>query len=776
METRFNFKEEEPKIYDEWEKAGHFQPINLSPRRRGSPDNTHNSFCIVLPPPNANADLHLGHAMYTIEDIMIRYHRMKGDATLWLPGADHAGFETQFVYEKQLAKEGKSRFDFDRETLFKNIWDFVEANRGKMEDQLRRLGFSLDWTRKKFTLDKDIQKIVYKTFKKMYDEGLIYRGERLVNYCTKDGTSFSDLEVIHEEIDGKLYFIKYPIVPSSTSSTPYPLQPTTYIVVATTRPETMFGDVAIAVHPDDKRYKNLINQKVKIPFSEKEISIISDEHAKQEFGTGAVKITPSHDENDFEVGKRHDLKGIQVINFNGKLNENAPVEFQKLNVLVAREKIVEELQKQNLLEKIENHKMVIGKCYKCGRTLEPLPLPQWFVKVKPLVEPAIKTIEKGEIKFYPESKKDFALLWLNKFYDWNISRQVVWGMRIPAWKCNQCSNNSQQWNNGTMEQWIITDGIKPTECPKCKSTDLTQDTDTFDTWFSSSQWPFATLLSLSSNEAMKQCSNDFDKFYPNSVMETGYDILPIWVCRMIFMRLYVTGKVPFKNVYLHGLVRDAKGQKMSKSKGNVVNPLEMIDKYGTDALRASLLFGIGQGADVPFSEDRVRAMRNFVTKIWNIGRFISESINKVSDQNLPFFNEDTFTPYQRSSRAEDVNLSREVSSVRGEQKPEDEAIITELERLIANTSQSLDDFDFSRGLGFIYDFLWHEFADVYIEKIKPRLQNKEKIPLIISRHVFLNCLKLLHPFMPFVTEKLWSLMPRKHNKMLIASSWPEVKD
>jgi valyl-tRNA synthetase len=748
MDTRFDFKTEEPKIYAEWEKNGHFQPIKDAEK----------AFSIVLPPPNANADLHLGHAMYVIEDIMVRYHRMKGDATLWLPGADHAGFETQFVYEKHLAKEGKSRFDFDRETLFKNILDFVEGNRGKMENQLRRLGFSLDFTRKKFTLDEDIQKIVYKTFKKMFDDGLIYRGERLVNYCTKDGTSFSDLEVIHEEIDGKLYFIKYPLSNSNPSTTNYPLPTTDFIVVATTRPETMFGDVAIAVNLEDPRYKNLIGQYAKIPFTEKEIPIIADIHAKQEFGTGAVKITPCHDTNDFEVGKRHNLKGIQIINFFGKLNENVPTAFQKLNILMGREKIVEELQKLNLVEKIENHKMVIGKCYKCGRILESLPLPQWFVKIKPLIEPAIIALEKEEIKVYPQSKKDFAIEWLNKFYDWNISRQTVWGMRIPAWKCNDCSNNPQQYNNKTIEQWIITDGKIPTECPQCHGKNLTQDPDSFDTWFSSSQWPFATLqttnirknpLEIRVDPNLNQ-TDDFTRFYPTTVMETGYDILPIWVCRMIFMGIYATGKIPFKNVYLHGLVRDSKGQKMSKSKGNVVNPLEMVDKYGADALRASLLFGIGQGADVPFSENKVRAMRNFVTKIWNIGRFISEGINKTNP-NLPF--------YEASKNGEN---------------PNDKEILAKLERLIQNTSESLENYDFSRGLGLIYDFLWHELADIYIENIKSRIENKETIPLTIARHVFLNCLKLLHPFMPFVTEALWNQMPRKNDEMLIISHWPKT--
>jgi valyl-tRNA synthetase len=762
MDTRFDFKTEEPKIYAEWEKNGHFQPVK----------DAKNTFSIVLPPPNANADLHLGHAMYVIEDIMIRYHRMKDDSTLWLPGADHAGFETQFVFEKNLTKQGKSRFDYEsREKLFSDIWDFVQKNRTVMENQLRRLGFSLDWSRKKFTLDERIQKIVYQTFKKMHDDGLIYRGERLVNYCTKDGTSFSDLEVKHEEIEGKLYFIKYKITGTDE-----------FIKVATTRPETLFGDIAVAVNPKDARYQKYIGKKqLELPLAieidqPRLIDIIADEYAKMDFGTGAVKITPSHDMNDYEVWNRnkdnyHLRDKITIIGQNGKLNENVPQEFQGLRVfevneiIDAREKVLTKLQEQGLYDPSEtkSHKMVVGKCYKCGRVLEPLPIPQWFIKIDNLKQPAIKAIESGNIKFYPESQKERALEWLNNFHDWNISRQVVWGMQIPAWFCVDCFNGNK------VENWMITNGEKPEKCSKCGSTKLIQDSDTFDTWFSSGQWPFATLLSeQSNNQTIEQSqknthtesstvqqfnsstSSDYSRFYPNSVMETGYDILPWWVCRMIMLGIYATGKIPFKNIYLHGLVRDAKGQKMSKSKGNVVNPLEMVDKYGADALRASLLFGIGQGADVPFSEDKVRAMRNFVTKIWNIGRFISESINKINTD-LPFY---------------EAGIDQK--------NPNDKEILTKLERLIQNTSESLENYDFSRGLGLIYDFLWHELADIYIEKIKSRIENKEQTPLIIARHVFLNCLALLHPFMPFVTESLWTQFKHEDNQMLIISNWPKT--
>ncbi len=737
MDTRFDFKNEEGKIYEEWETSGYFKPVD---------DTDKPTFSIILPPPNANADLHLGHAMYVIEDIMARYHRMKGDSVLWLPGADHAGFETQFVYEKHLAKMGKSRFDFDRDTLFKDIWDFVQKNRGVMENQLRRLGFSLDWSRKKFTLDPEIQKIVYATFKKLYDDGLIYRGQRLVNYCTKCGTSFSDLEVKHEEVEGKLYFIKYPIINSNS------------IIVATTRPETMFGDVAIAVHPDDARYKNLIGKRVQIPLTEKEIPIIADAYAKQEFGTGAVKITPAHDVNDYEVGQRHHLEVIQIIGFNGKLNEKVPEQFRNLNVLAGREKVVEELQKNGFLEKIENHKMVLSKCYRCNRILEPLPLPQWFLSVKPLIKPALDAIEKNEIMFYPASRRQQVIDWLNNFHDWNISRQVVWGMRIPAWKCTKCNN------------WIITNGEKPAKCPKCGSADLQQDPDTFDTWFSSGQWPFATLMSGSKskikNQKSKKENGDFERFYPTSVMETAYDILHIWVCRMIFMGIYATGKIPFKNVYFHGLLRDSKGQKMSKSKGNVVNPLDMVDKYGADALRASLLFGIGQGADVPFSEERVRAMRNFVTKIWNMGRFLDGSIVQL----LNCSKDDNNRTIEQSNNDFLPFYTKDLAG----QKPEDKQIVEELEKLIASVTQNFEKYEFSKAFDMTYEFTWHRFADWYIETVKERLKNGDKTAVSVLHHVFLNCLKLLHPFMPFVTEALWEQMPRKRDEMLIVSQWPKI--
>src|SRR3989344_2113847 len=536
MDKVYNHKHVEEKIYKEWERKGYFKP-EINPK--GKP------YSIILPPPNANGALHFGHAMYAVEDILIRYHRMKGEAALWLPGTDHAGIETQFVFEKKLAAEGKSRLDFDQETLYKMIWDYVEGHRGGIQKQLRKLGFSLDWSREKYTLDPDIIKLVYKTFKKMHDEGLVYRDFRLVNYCAFDGTSFSDLEVVSVEKEGTLYYIKFPIRGGG------------FIVIATTRPETLLGDVAVMVNPKDKRYENLIGKTVILPLVNREIPIIADSYVDMKFGTGAVKLTPSHDFNDYEVAKKHNLTFPPVIGMDGKMKNTKVIDG--LYVKQGRAKVLEMLKENNLLEKEDNHKMVLRTCYKCKNVLEPLPLEQWFVKVKPLADAAIKAVKDVKIKITPSNFENIYFQWLKNLRDWNISRQIVWGIRIPAWK------------NKKTGEWIITEGDKP------KGEGLEQDTDTFDTWFSSSQWPFVTL------QTARQ--GDFEKFYPTSVMETGYDILKAWVSRMIMMGIYAAGEVPFRDVLVHGLVNDPYGKKMSKSKGNVIDPLELIEQYGADSVR-----------------------------------------------------------------------------------------------------------------------------------------------------------------------------------------------
>ncbi len=707
MDKVYNHQEIEEKIYEMWEKNGYFKP-EVNPK--GKP------YCIILPPPNANAPLHFGHAMYVVEDILIRYHRMKGYAALWLPGADHAGFETQFVFEKKLQEDGKSRFDYSREELYQMIWDHVQKNKSGMEGQLRKLGFSLDWSRKKFTLDPDIVALVYKTFKKMHDEGLIYRGSRLVNYCTRDGTSFSDLEVIYEEKKTPLYYIKYG-----------PL------VLATTRPETKFGDTAVAVHPKDKRYLQYIGKEIEIEtvLGKAKIKVIADEYVDPKFGTGVVKITPAHDFNDFEVGKRHDLEIRQVIGFDGKMNSLAG-KFAGLYVKKARVAIVEEMQKKDLIEKIDTeYSTRIGLCYKCRTVLEPLPLEQWFVKVKPLVKKAIQVVKDEEIKIFPDNFTNHYYQWLEKLNDWNISRQIVWGIRIPAWQCIRCAQNqkskiknqkdiSKIKNNNS--SWIVTTGEKPEKCPSCGSGELAQDPDTFDTWFSSSQWPCVTLQTAR--------KNDFETFYPTSVMETGYDILRAWVSRMVMMGLYRTGEVPFRHVVLHGLVNDPLGKKMSKSKGNVVNPIELAHQYGADAIRMALVYGTGLGNDQAMSYSKLDAMRKFTNKLWNMGRFIE--MNKVSNV-----------------KYNDLSIKELEKFV---QNDNDKEWVKKTQKLSLEITKYLDNYQFNLAAERLYEYIWHEFADKYIEDVKNRINNNS---YKILNTLYIIQLKLLHPFMPFITEEIY---------------------
>ena len=760
MDKAYDPKATEHNIYKLWEEGGYFQP---KPFDKAQGEKT--PFTILLPPPNANADLHVGHAMYVVEDILIRYHRMKGDPTLWLPGADHAGFETQYVYEKHLAKEGKSRFDFDRETLYKNIWDFVHANRATMENQLRRLGFSLDWSRNVFTLDPKIVSIVYKTFKKLYEDGLVYRDARLINYCTKCGTGFSDLEVKHVEQTDPLYYIKYG---------PF--------VLATVRPETKFGDTAVAVNPKDKRYKQWIGKEIEVEglLGTFKLTVVGDTAIDPTFGTGVAKVTPAHDMTDFEIGKRHNLKMIQVIGFNGKLTEIAGP-YAGLRVKAAREKVATDMQAKGLIEKIDtNYLHTVSTCYKCGTVLEPLPLPQWFIKVKPLTTLAKKAIKDKKISFVPKRFEKAANQWLTNFHDWNISRQIVWGIQIPAWKCLDCSEKRKGVSVKSIKtheplspfpfplgsEWIITDGEKPTQCPTCHGNNLKQDTDTFDTWFSSGQWPFATLLgssvkgkAISENSTQPSLSPsglpltpDFDYFYPTSVMETGYDILPWWVCRMAMLGLYMTSDVPFKTVYLHGLVRDAKGQKMSKSKGNVINPLKMVDQYGADALRFALIFGTAAGNDQALSEDKIRGMRNFANKLWNIARFISMNLeNPNLKSQIPNY---------------DDELHKKLKN------PNDKRIVSELNMLKAKVTKHMETYRLSDAAKATYDFAWHRLADVHLEKNKERFKSRDPQALAVLIHVYTTTLKLLHPFMPFVTEEIWNKLPQKQKSLLIVSSWP----
>lgn len=698
----YNPTENESAIYKLWEQSGHFNPDNL-------PNVTEGPFTIIMPPPNANGQIHAGHALFlTLEDIMIRYKRMRGFKTLWLPGTDHAGFETQVVYEKKLEKEGRSRFNLSREELYAEIMDFVQANKKATEDGMRQLGASCDWSREKFTLDPDIIQTVYATFKQMFDDGLVYRGKRIVNWCTKHQTSLSDLETLSEARKDKLYYMQYG-----------PL------VVATVRPETMFGDVALAVNPDDERYRQYIDQDILVqtPIGELKLKVIADEAVEKDFGTGALKITPAHDANDFEIGLRHNLPSVEVIDRYGKLNEKAG-KYAGLKIEAAREAVVRDLAELGLLLKTEDYEHVVSVCYKCGRVIEPRIIPQWFVKMKNLAEQAVKAVKNKKIQIIPNHQEKVFCHWLDNIRDWNISRQIAWGIPIPAKLCEKC------------DYAVVDIENQKTDCPKCGGR-LIKDPDTFDTWFSSGQWPYATLG--------YPTGEDYRNFYPTDVMETAGDILFFWVARMVMFGLYRTGQVPFQTVYLHGLVRDAKNQKMSKSKGNVIDPAVIARKYGTDALRMALVTGNAAGTDMALSEDRIKGYKHFANKIWNITRFILEN---SQGQNSP------------------VDLV-----------PADEKLLAEFRALTADITTDMENFRFHLASEKIYQYTWHTLADVILEESKPLIfgnnESNRLSRLLTLNIILLDLLKLLHPFMPFLTETIWQSLPQTKEKMLLTARWPE---
>jgi len=678
VDKTYNPNHWEPIIREKWEKENAFS-VN--------PESGKEPFCIVFPPPNANGSLHVGHAMYVYQDIMCRYARRNGKEVFWVAGTDHAGIETQFVFEKYLSKQGKSRFDYDRDTLYKMIEEFVVKSQGTMKEQLKTLGFGLDWSRECYTLDTGIVKIVNNTFKKLFEDGFVYRADRLVNYCCKDGTSFSDLEVDSEETQGTLYHIKYGP-----------------ITVATTRPETMLGDTAVMVHPDDARYKDLIGKTITLPIVGREIPVIADQYVDMAFGTGAVKVTPAHDANDFEVSVRHKLALIQVIGFDGRIF-GTNTKYDHLKVKAAREAILAELKEKSLLVKEEPHQMVVKKCYKCKSLLEPLPKKQWYIKIKPLAEKAIKAIEAKQTVVHPSRFTEILKRYLDEFIDWNISRQIVWGIRIPAFQ-----------NTKTGEWKVELDEENQKEL--LSSGEWEQDTDTFDTWFSSGQWPFATLQNLGL----------FDKFYPTTVMETGYDIARAWVARMMMLGIYMTGKTPFEHVYFHGLVRDGKGQKMSKSKGNVVDPLKLTVQYGTDALRSALVFGTTPGADLNVSDEKVRGMRNFINKLWNIGRFIKS----LDDQ---------------ASQTTNIEKKEDVAPIIAK-------LDEEFETLKKNYEKNFNNFEFSQAIVDLHEFTWHRFADHYIEALKSAAKSEDKTIRTKLEKIYLETVEMLSPYMPFVTEAI----------------------
>ena len=710
--TTYNPKEIEQQWYTYWEEKGYFHE---------EVDTEKEPFSIVLPPPNVTGQLHMGHALdNTLQDILIRTKRMQGYNVLWMPGTDHAGIATQVKVEENIMKtEGKSRHDLGREEFLKRVWEWKQEYGNTIVKQIRSLGASCDWTRERFTLDEGYHEAVLKVFVELYEKGLIYRGERITNWCPNCLTALSDIEVEHEDENGHLWHIKYPVIGEED----------TFLTVATTRPETMFGDVAVAVNPDDERYAHLVGKELLLPFVNRHIPIIADEYVDQSFGTGCVKITPAHDPNDFEMGQRHNLESIVVMNPDGTMNAGAG-HFVNMPRELARKQVVAELEAQGLLEKVEDHGHSVGHCSRCNTTVEPMVSKQWFVSMEPLAKPALEVVRDKSIEFVPERFTKTYTNWLESIRDWCISRQLWWGHRIPAWYCQECG-----------ETIVTTETL--TECPHCHGK-VEQDPDVLDTWFSSALWPFATMGWPENTEEVKH-------WYPTSVMVTGYDIIFFWVARMIFMGLEFKEEIPFKHVFIHGLVRDSQGRKMSKSLGNGINPLEVIEEYGADALRFTLVTGNTPGNDMRFYMERVEANRNFANKIWNASKFVL--------MNLEGFDEN-FVP-----SADDYTLA-------------DKWILEEYNKTVTNITNNLDKFELGEAASAVYDFIWNTYCDWYIELAKPRLYNKEGgrdrqtvqyLLVSILRHM----LELLHPFMPFVTEHIWQHLPHEGESIMVAP-WPST--
>ena len=684
----------EPNIYALWETSGALEPTGV-----GKP------YSIIMPPPNANGNLHIGHALdMNLKDILIRYHRMKGDDAVFIPGADHAGFETWVVYERELTKQGKSRFDFSRDQLYSQVWNFVQEKRGNMELQLRALGVSASWKHLTFTLDDKVINTVYDTFKKMWDDNLVYRGERIVNYCTEHQTSFADIEVEHKNEKGKLWKIAYPTLDKIGE-----------IIVATTRPETMLGDVAVAVHPDDERYKKLVGTRILLPIVDKEIPIIADEYVDMSYGTGAVKITPAHDPNDFEIAKRHNLPIESIINPEGKMI-NVPAQFLGLTPIEARARVLEALEALELRRGETEIEHAVGHCYKCGSVIEPMIKEQWFIKTQSLAQPAIDALKKEEITFYPASKRKELIAYLEQLKDWNISRQIPWGIPIPAF-VNE--NDPKNWifDTRTNEQSIVVNG-----------TTYIREEDTFDTWFSSGQWPYIVTDYLT--------GGDLANYFPTDMMETGMDIMRAWVSRMIMLSLYRTGKLPFKEVYLHGMVNDEHNQKMSKSKGNVINPMELVAEFGSDATRMGVISGRAPAQSQAFNKGSVIAARNFCNKLWNIARFVEAQIG---------------------DNHQIVDLEP--------QTPADHWIIRQLNDAANNIAVRIEQYRFSEASETVYHTIWDDVADWYIESSKTAINR----PLL--SWVLATSLKIAHPFAPFVTETIWQTL-NYTDGILMCEAWP----
>jgi valyl-tRNA synthetase len=706
----------ESKWYEFWVKGGYFTP-RIDPARK--------PFVVIMPPTNITGELHLGHALTaTLEDIMVRWHRMKGDPTLWLPGADHAGIATQVVVERALAKEGVNRHQLGRERFLERVWEWANKYKNTIIQEHRRMGASLDWSRLRFTMDEGPSLAVRTAFVRLYDKGLIYRGERIINWCPRCATALSDLETEHQDTQGNLYYIRYPFAEGNG-----------YVTVATTRPETLLGDTAVAVNPNDERYRALIGKKLMVPAVKRVIPIIGDEAIDIAFGTGAVKVTPAHDPVDFEISQRHGLALINIMNLDATLNENAGP-YRGMERFAGRKAILEDLEKEGLLEKVEPYTHSVGHCQRCRTMVEPLASRQWFVKMKPLAETAIQVVLDGRIKIVPDRFTKVYLNWMENIRDWCISRQLWWGHQIPIWYCQDC-------------QELIAAVEPPQSCPKCRSTSLKQDPDVLDTWFSSALWPHSTL-------GWPRDTEDFRYFYPTSAMETGYDILFFWVARMIVMGLADTGEVPFRTVYLHGLVRDEKGEKMSKTRGNVLDPVPVLEQYGTDALRFALLMGTAPGNDSKLSTTKLEAGRNFANKLWNAARFVIREIGPgPTDMKI------------HSHHALAV---------------EDRWVLSQLGRTIAAANDAITAFHFEEAQALIHGFIWGEFCDWYIELAKTRLRTPgaDGSPVPVLVHVLEISLRLLHPFMPFVTEEIWQALKRacppgwQNGESIMISAYPEA--
>ena len=702
----------EKRIYQNWEEQGYFKG-NIDPDKK--------PFTIVIPPPNITGQLHMGHALdNTLQDILIRFKRMQGFAALWVPGTDHASIATEAKIVDAMAKEGITKDDIGRDEFLKRAWAWKDLYGNRIINQLKCLGSSCDWSRLRFTMDEGLSKAVLEVFERLYNKGLIYRGERITNWCPHCNTSISDIEVEYKEMEGSFWYINYPLADGSGS-----------LMIATTRPETMLGDTAVAVNPRDEKYKDLIGKNLILPLVNKEIPIIADDYVELGFGTGAVKITPAHDPNDFEVGKRHNLEVIKVLDDRGFVNENGG-KYKGMDRYEARKQIIKDLEDLGLLVKIEPHKHNVGTCQRCGTVVEPMVSKQWYVKMKPLAEPAIEAVKKGDVKFVPDRFSKIYYNWMENIQDWCISRQLWWGHRIPAYYCDKCGET-------------VVSKTQPDVCPKCGAKSFTQDSDTLDTWFSSALWPFSTL-------GWPDNTADLKYFYPTDVLVTGYDIIFFWVARMIFSACEQMGEAPFKHVLIHGLVRDSQGRKMSKSLGNGIDPLEVIDRYGTDALRFALTSGNAPGNDQRYLPEKVEAARNFANKIWNATRFVL----------LNFDEEPDFSK---------VDTNKFTTA--------DKWILSSCNKLIKEVTDNLEKFELGVALSKVYDFMWDCFCDWYIEFAKPRLFDETDPTRLEAQYVLndvlIKCLKLLHPFMPFITEELYQSLYKDSDSIMI-SKWPEYDE